>query len=690
MWRGVAVLVLAVGVGWRAAEIRRARVGRELLRRCVRRASSAAGGGVALRHARAASRLPGEPVAERPYDAEVAAAVGACLAAEPSCDTILNGPYDACWDRALAEVAPSSHLLGVLSGLRGVRVRVRLLVSRRGLSDRAELLDGTISWTAWRRARRKPRATRRNACLKDAVRKQLMTRSLARFLDTGGIARRQLRLRRRRGGGPAPGVTLHPVPGCESIDPAPCDVFDTTCQTRLLALAACMRGSAQGALPPISFMTEAEYAQYLTAQLAAEEPDPDLDHFRAGPRRCWGWSRRVPSRLRRWRRRRRQGVRGFYKPDTGDIVLIDHGTATATDDIQINGDHAARIRARVAGPRPGSARLVRYNAGTATTPALASRSIVEGEARFHQEHFSAGPGCGLDPAAIDWAAPRQQGLASQREWIVRPPSPSLATFFGVPLRVRRPAASSRDSPRAGPQSWRELFASPPANTRALMDYHDDAAGPAGPALSRARATGGMDARAETTLGAWLTYVFLALEGIAANRQLQALSWRANHLWVYGGTADRSATVAVWRIAFADAAVATTVAEGLALRFRFEMRQSGSELTVVATNAALPLDWAFAANATAAAAAAGDAPARADRRRWWPRGNRPMLPRWTRASRCSSAPTVAPPCRRWAACGRMGRRSPPSCTSGRPPPTRGAPRWWRAGSPASRNTSSKTS
>ena len=41
---------------------------------------------------------------------EVAAAVGACLAAE-SCGTILDGPYDACWARARAEVAPSAHLL---------------------------------------------------------------------------------------------------------------------------------------------------------------------------------------------------------------------------------------------------------------------------------------------------------------------------------------------------------------------------------------------------------------------------------------------------------------------------------------------------------------------------------------------------------------------------------------------------
>src|SRR5688572_23427436 len=79
------------------------------------------------------------------------------------------------------------------------------------------------------------------------------------------------------GGPPAPGVKLHPVPGCETIDPAPCDVFDAACQTRLLALAACMRGSAPGALPPVSRMTEAEFVQLLTAELLAEQPAPNLD-----------------------------------------------------------------------------------------------------------------------------------------------------------------------------------------------------------------------------------------------------------------------------------------------------------------------------------------------------------------------------------------------------------------------------
>ena len=39
---------------------------------------------------------------------------------------------------------------------------------------------------------------------------------------------------------------LHPFPGCESIDPAPCDTRTPDCQTRLFSLAACMRGEDPG------------------------------------------------------------------------------------------------------------------------------------------------------------------------------------------------------------------------------------------------------------------------------------------------------------------------------------------------------------------------------------------------------------------------------------------------------------
>ena len=69
---------------------------------------------------------------------------------------------------------------------------------------------------------------------------------------------------------------LHPVPGCEAINPAPCDVRTAPCQTRLLSLAACLRGDQPGTLPPITVMTESAYAAYMNDLVATRKPSPHI------------------------------------------------------------------------------------------------------------------------------------------------------------------------------------------------------------------------------------------------------------------------------------------------------------------------------------------------------------------------------------------------------------------------------
>src|SRR5688572_22792842 len=134
-------------------------------------------------------------------------------------------------------------------------------------------------------------------------------------------------------GTPASGIRLHPVLGCETIDLAPCDVFDAACQTRLLALAACMRGSAPGALPPVSRMTEPEFVQLLTAELLAEEPTPNLDRYEAALVRL---GLVAPGAFTASSMAAATGafVWGFYRFDSNDIVLIDRGLRN--DDVEVN------------------------------------------------------------------------------------------------------------------------------------------------------------------------------------------------------------------------------------------------------------------------------------------------------------------------------------------------------------------
>src|SRR5690606_15524295 len=77
-------------------------------------------------------------------------------------------------------------------------------------------------------------------------------------------------------------VRYHPVPGCEALDHTPCDIREATCQQRMLEIAACVRGSEAGRLPPVALMSKTAYAAYLEEQLAAEEPRPDPDHLERG------------------------------------------------------------------------------------------------------------------------------------------------------------------------------------------------------------------------------------------------------------------------------------------------------------------------------------------------------------------------------------------------------------------------
>ena len=48
---------------------------------------------------------------------------------------------------------------------------------------------------------------------------------------------------------------LHPVPGCEGIDPAACDVRTPPCHVRLLAMATCLTGEPLGEMPPVTVMS---------------------------------------------------------------------------------------------------------------------------------------------------------------------------------------------------------------------------------------------------------------------------------------------------------------------------------------------------------------------------------------------------------------------------------------------------
>ena len=400
-------------------------------------------------------------------------------------------------------------------------------------------------------------------------------------------------------GSPATGIIhLQPVAGCEAFDPSPCDVFATSCQTKLMDIAACLRGSSAGPLPPVSRMTEAEFAQLLTAEMTAQPPPPDLSHYEAALTLL---KLVVPGAFQPASMAATQAsqVLGFYREDLDDIVLIDRGQPA--DDASAN---SVLLHELVHALQDRDQDLPTwYDAHTGTyDAALAAMSVVEGEARLEEKRFAVSV-LGLDPSTVDLARHFDNSVRLAATWVRMQPSPYLASRSAFPYEFGARLLLPRLTQK-GPQAIADIFATPPADTRALLDPGNSTPTPAWPAPVAPAPPPEWALTQEETLGAWSLSLVLAQDGDTAAADVLARSWIGDRFWVYGGTGtSAAATAMVWRIAFVDVGSATLAVQSLSSRFN--VQRAGTEVVIAATDAAVPLDWAFAVPAQNAPAAAGD-------------------------------------------------------------------------------------
>jgi hypothetical protein len=179
-------------------------------------------------------------------------------------------------------------------------------------------------------------------------------------------------------------LPFYPVPGCESVEHAPCDVRAEACQTQLLAMAACLRGSESVELPPIEMIDKAEYARRLREGLGtAARPDPDHEEaafvlLRLIPVDGFGTEALVAEAV--------DFVGGFYDSDTQAITLVDAGS-----DLTARDWSALMVHEFIHYLQDKQLSLAawreHYRASEDTWFAL--RALVEGEAQFHQLRYVA-------------------------------------------------------------------------------------------------------------------------------------------------------------------------------------------------------------------------------------------------------------------------------------------------------------
>jgi hypothetical protein len=392
-------------------------------------------------------------------------------------------------------------------------------------------------------------------------------------------------------GDPLGVVPQFPVPGCEHIEHSPCNVTDARCQERLLGLAACLRGSEPGSVPPVTLMTEQEYAAYVSDQFAADPPE-DPPHYEEALV-LLGLAKSGALSQSTLTADALEHVWGVYRDDTDDVLLIDHGFG---GDVSSASNVLVHEFVHVLQDREIDLTAFRETHSSSVDSMLAARGAVEGEARFHQTRYWASL-LGLNPAEIDWRRRLQQAVELSETWVLEQPSPytAMRQVFQYEWGARNIGFVWETGGRT---AVRERLDAPPKTTHTLLASVDGAASPEleGVPVEAPLPPAEWTLLHDTTQGAWCVFLLLASSGGAepAHARELALAWRGDRFTVYSGAIGTAPdTAVVWELVFADASGAAAVDElAKSLVPAVGVVRTDARLVIAASKSGRPLDWAF--------------------------------------------------------------------------------------------------
>lgn len=377
------------------------------------------------------------------------------------------------------------------------------------------------------------------------------------------------------------------VYGCESLDASPCDVRASDCQVRLFHVAACLRGEEVGTLPPIKVISEDDYVAELERR-AAERQRPNPDH-EENALRMFGLVVEGALQPEAMIRERARSIGGFYRPESKEIVVVDHGVERSSrEELSLVFVHEAlhALQGRTVD-------LEGYfdDHGESDDSLIAARAMVEGEARFYDTRYLAYL-VGVDPQGLDWELRFQRSVELDEEWTVTQLSRFTSGTFVFPYAWGARYLSFVFD-QEGQQGIAQRLVSPPKATHTLIASEHDAFAPELEPASIPFPAGPDEwlFQSRNTLGAW--GVLLASARMEADEaHALALAWRGDAFFIYAHT-GQNWTAAVWKVELADAASAQLFANALrALGAGGESRVFGARVVFAANNGGQSMEWAF--------------------------------------------------------------------------------------------------
>ena len=382
-----------------------------------------------------------------------------------------------------------------------------------------------------------------------------------------------------------------PVPGCAAFDHTPCDVRVASCTARLFALAACLRGDVPGDLPPVTVLTEVDFASLLTMEAAMQTVSPHLA--------TWDWA------LSSLRLIEPGGLSAQTTVSESAAFIWGRYRGGSSKDIQII-DHGAAFDAQSASPvlihemihalQDREVDLAQFHATfeMTTDSRLAARSITEGEARLHESRYRAST-LGLDPAQVDWTSRFKNAVDRDEQQLAKEASPLTATSRVFPYEWGAHYVYNRWG-GGGMSAVHGLFLAPPRTTQVLMasadaDVDVDPEPAPAPPTPPTPPPGWTMVDSDVLGGAGLFLVLTKSTPDTATATIEALAlgWRSDGIGIFEGPAG--ATAVVWRIELGDAGVAAQVAALLRGLPKVTVSLVESSITLATTTDG-GLDWAF--------------------------------------------------------------------------------------------------
>ncbi|HET9933878.1 MAG TPA: hypothetical protein VFQ35_24405 [Polyangiaceae bacterium] len=380
---------------------------------------------------------------------------------------------------------------------------------------------------------------------------------------------------------------LHPVPGCEGIEPTSCDVRLPECQSRLLRLTACLRGEDVMVPPPIRVVSEADFTSELTAQFAEQMQDPNSGHVEAGLNML-GMVELGALTAQARAEDYAKSIAGLYNGETKDIAIIDHGDSLAAERASplLVHEFVHALQDRDLGLDAFKAQA------TSNDDTWAKVAVIEGEAQLHEMRYAAAM-LGLDSDKVDWKARFQNALAHDEQLLLKEKSPYLATYKYFPYEWGGRYMYFTWA-AGGMSAVNGRFARPPSTTHTLLastmmaidsEITPETLTPPPPSAEWTQVLA-------TTLGAWGVYLAFqkAAPTLDAARAI-ALAWRGDSLAVYAPSESGSHTAVVWSLELADEGAAAAVAQ-IAPALAANVRQAGTRIVIAKTDGSGALDWAF--------------------------------------------------------------------------------------------------